>query len=170
MKLLMSKIIFSDRFMLVLAVLSLAIIIIAATVILSTGNIERKNRMLKKQIVEMDSLSNKLIYLKDIVISKEKKIGLTEVTGVVPALEQMLNSFGIEAKAIKPLEKKMIGGFSEEEAELHLEKIDLNSVVNLLYRIEHSPVPLKVKNTSVRATFENPDEFFLHLTVSLIGK
>jgi hypothetical protein len=170
MKLVINKIISSDRFMLVLAVLSLVIIIIAATAILSAGTIERKNEMLIKQMAEMELLTDKLVHLQDLVESKEKKIGLTEVAGVVPALEQMLNSLGIEAKTIKPLEKKMIREFSEEEAELHVEKVDLNRIVNLLYRIENSPVPLKIKNTSVRTTFENPDQFFLHLTVSLIGK
>lgn len=170
MKLVISKIISSDRFMLVLAVLSLAIIIFAVTAFLSARTIERKNEMLMKQIAKMELFTDKLVHLQDLVESKEKKIGLTEVQGVVPALEQILNSLGIKAKTIKPLKKKTIREFSEEEAELHVENVDLNRIVNLLYRIENSPVPLKIKNTSVRTAFENPDQFFLHLTVSLIGK
>lgn len=170
MKLVVSKIISTDRFLLVLAVLSLAIIIIAVTVFLSARTVEGKNRVLIKEIAEMESLTERLVHLQNLVESKEKKIGLTKVQGVVPALEQMLNSLDIKAKTIKPLEKKMIREFSEEEAELQVENVDLNRIVNLLYRIENSPVPLKIKNTSLRTTFENPDRFFLNLTVSLIGK
>lgn len=164
------KVIASDRFLLVVALLSLVILSITAITYFSARNLERRNRTLKKSIHEIESLRENVLNLKGIVESKEKKIGLTEVKGIVPVLEQMINDLNIKAKAIKPLGRRTLGEFSEEEAELQVEGIDLNRIVNLLYRIENSPIPLKITDTSITSTFENPEQFFLHLTVSLMGK
>lgn len=170
MKLIISKIIFSDRYTLITVTAVILIAIFTFITFISANKIERGNGKLKNQLTEMQMLREELIHIKDIVESKEKKIGLTEVSGVVSALEQMLNSLGLEAKVIKPLEKKRVKEFKEEDAELQIENIDLNKIVNLLYRIENSPVPIKIKNTTIKTTFENPNIFILNLTASLISK
>ncbi len=139
-------------------------------VFISSSNLKRENRKLKNQLHEIKTFTEEIIYIKDSVESREKKIGLTEVSGVVSVLEQMLSSLGLEAKVIKPLEKKRIKEYSEENAELQIEDIDLNKIVNLFYEIENSPVPVKIKNVIMKTTFENPDIFILSLTASLISK
>lgn len=111
-----------------------------------------------------------MIQIKDIAESKERKIGLTKITGAFPALQQLLDSLELKAKAIKPLEKKKIKEFTEEDAELEIEGINLNQIVNLLYRIENSPFPLKVKNAAMKTAFENQNVFILNITASLISK
>lgn len=170
MKLMISKIIFSDRYTLITVTAAILIAIFTFITFISANKVERGNGKLKNQLTEMQMLREELIHIKDIVESKEKKIGLTEVSGVVSALEQMLNTLGLEAKVIKPLEKKRIKEFKEEDAELQIENIDLNKIVNLLYRIENSPVPIKIKNATIKTTFENPNIFILNLTASLISK
>ncbi len=170
MKLIISKIIFSDRYTLITVTAVILIAIFTFITFISANKIEKGNGKLKNQLTEMQMLREELIHIKDIVESKEKKIGLTEVSGVVSALEQMLNTLGLEAKVIKPLEKKRIKEFKEEDAELQIENIDLNKIVNLLYRIENSPVPIKIKNATIKTTFENPNIFILNLTASLISK
>jgi len=164
------RIILSDRYTLIIIIAVILALLFTAITFISVNNLERKNKELKKQLTEMQRLKEEFIHIKALVESKEKKIGLTRVSGVVPALEQMLNSLGLNAKIIKPLEKKRLKEFTEEDAELEIESIDLNKVVNLLYRIENSPVPLKIKNVAVKPTFKNPDVFILSMTVSLIGK
>jgi hypothetical protein len=165
-----SKIILSDRFILSTAIIAVLLLIFTITILVSSNDTEQKNKVLRAQLAEMESLRDDLVNTKDIVESKEKKIGLTEVTGVVSALEGILNSLGVEAKVIKPLEKNIKGEFSEEDAELTIEDIDLNRLVNFLYFIENSPMPLKIKDVDIKSTFENPDKFILHLTASLIDK
>ncbi len=169
MKTMIKKILFSDRksFLLMLAVILVAIFTIIISIY--ANSIDKKNNTLKTRLAEIQSLSGKLIRIKSITESKEKKIGLTKVTGVVSALEQILNSLRLEAKVIKPLEKKRIKEFIEEEAELEIQGIDLNSIVNLLYKIDNSPVPMKIKSAAIKTTFENPDTFILKLTASLIS-
>lgn len=170
MKPLISKIIFSDRYTLAVVTAAILTAIFAFITSTSVNNFERKNEDLKSQLKEMQMFREELTHIKDIVESKEKKIGLTKANSIVSALEQILTSLGLKAKVIKPLEKKRIKGFTEEDAELQIENIDLNKIVNLFYKIENSPVPIKIKNATIKTTFENPDIFILSLTASLISR
>ncbi len=170
MKTMIKKILLSDRKSLLLMLAVTLVTIFTVITSIYANSIDKKNNTLKAQLAEIQSLSGKLIRIRSIARSKEKKIGLTKVTGVVSALEQILNSLGLEAKVIKPLEKKRIKEFIEEDAELEIQDIDLNSIVNLLYKIDNSPVPMKIKNAAIKATFENPDIFILKLTASLISR
>ena len=166
----LQQILFFDRSLLVL---SFAIILIALFTIISfvyTGNLEKQNTTLRSRVAELQSLTGGVTALKSTVDLKVKKIGLTKTGGIVPVLEQLLNSLGIKAKAIKPLEKNRVRDYMEEDAELEIQETDLNSIVNLLYKIDNSPVPLKVKSSAIRTTFEDPDKFILKLTVSLLSK
>ncbi len=133
-------------------------------------DIEKENDVLKPQISEMQSLADEALHIKGIVKSKEIKIKQGRSAGVVSALENILKSLGLNAKVIRPLDKKKTEGFLEENAELEIEDTDLNSIVNLLYQIESSPSPIKIKSASLKTAFENPDRFILKLSVALLGK
>lgn len=166
----LQQILFFDRSLLVL---SFAIILTALFTIISfvyTGNLEKQNTTLRSRVAELQSLTGGVTALKSTVDLKVKKIGLTKTGGIVPVLEQLLNSLGIKAKAIKPLEKNRVKDYMEEDAELEIQGTDLNSIVNLLYKIDNSPVPLKVKSSAIRTTFEDPNKFILKLTVSLLSR
>lgn len=170
MKPMTSKIIFSDIYTLTPVIAAILVAIFTIITFISANNFERKNEELKSQLKEIQILREELIHIKEIVESKEKKIGLTKVSGVVSTLEQMLNNLGLKAKVIRPLKKNRIKEFTEEDAELEIKNIDLNKIVNLLYKIENSPVPIKIKSATVKTTFENPNIFILNLTASLISK
>ncbi|GBE05519.1 hypothetical protein BMS3Abin10_01151 [bacterium BMS3Abin10] len=170
MKPVIGKIILSDKYTLIPAAAAVLIVVFTVITFASSNALEKNNENLAVQLSEMTSLKEELIYMRDIVRSQEKKIGLTEVSGVVSALEQLLNSLGVDAKVIKPLAKTSVKEYREEDAELEIENIDLNTMVNLLYKIENSPVPMKIKNADIRTTFKDPDKFILKLTASLISK
>ncbi|MBI5740840.1 MAG: hypothetical protein HZA16_08965 [Nitrospirae bacterium] len=164
------KILFFDRPVSILSLLAVAAVISAAVISSYAGKITKSNITLKSQLAELQSLSRELVGTKALVESKEKKIGLTRTGGVVPVLEQTLQSLGMKARVIKPLRTNKVKEYTEEDAELEIQDADLNSIVNLLYKIDNSPAPMKIKNASVRAGFEDPDKFVLKLTVSLISK
>lgn len=142
------------------------------TIVISiyTGNIEKKNHRLQTQLAEIQSLAGEVIQIKSVVVSKEKKLGLRKTKGVVTTLEQILKTMGLRARVIKPLGKSNINEYREDNAELEIHDTDLNSIVNLLYKIDVSPVPMKIKSTSIKSTFEDPEKFILKLTVSLINR
>ncbi|GBD96306.1 MAG TPA: hypothetical protein ENG75_04760 [Nitrospirae bacterium] len=170
MKTLAGKIIFFDKTISVLAVTMIIALIFTVMSFIYAGNMERKNRGLKTRLTAVQSLSRQVIQIKTVVESKEKKTGMRKSTGVVSALEQILKSLGLEAKEIKPLGKMKAGEFTEENAELEIQDVDLNSIVNLLYKIDISPLPMKIKSAAINSTFEDPDRFILKLTVSLLSR
>lgn len=169
MKPLIRKILFFDKALLALSFIILVMIIFSVVSVIYAGNLENKNRELKNQIAELKALSGEVMQLKAVVESKENKISLKRSTGIVSTLEQILKMLNIEARVIKPLGTTKINEFIEENAELEIQGTELNSIVNLLYRIDISPAPLKVKTVLVKTTFEDPEKFILKLTVSLMS-
>ena len=170
MKSLARNILLFDKTILVLSFAILSTIILTVILVIYAGAFDSKNRQLKTRLSEIQSLSKDAIQIKAVVESKENKIRRKKSVRVVSTLEQILKTLGLEAQVIKPLGKTKINEFSEENAELEIQDTDLNSVVNLLYKIDISPVPLKIKTVAVKSTFEDPDKFILNLTVSLMGK
>ncbi|GBD95470.1 MAG TPA: hypothetical protein ENG83_02625 [Nitrospirae bacterium] len=170
MKRLAEKIIFFDKTISVLAVAVTIALIFTVMSFIYAGNMEKKNNELKTRLTGIQSLSREVIQIKTVVESKEKKISLRKSTGVVSVLEQILKSLGLEAKEIKPLKKIKVSEFTEENAELEIQDVDLNSIVNLLYKIDISPLPMKIKSAAINSTFEDPDKFILKLTVSLLSR
>ncbi|HBH62324.1 MAG TPA: hypothetical protein DDX85_11435 [Nitrospiraceae bacterium] len=159
-----------DKTILVLSFAILLALILTIMSVMYSRNLEGKNEQLRDRLSEMRSMSGDVLQIKAAVESKETKIGLKKASGIVSALEQILSTHGLEAKVIKPLGKTKVDEFTEDSAELEIESTDLNSIVNLLYKIDISPVPLKIKTVSVRSTFEDPDKFILKLTVSLMSR
>jgi hypothetical protein len=170
MKFNMGKIIISDRYTLILSAAVILVASLTFIIYLSINNLKKENQHSRDQLGEMQMLQQSLVQIKDVVESKEKKIGLTKAGSAVSKLEHMLKSLEIKATVIKPLDKKRIKEFTEENTELQIQGIDLNAIVNLFYKIEHSPVPIKIKSAIMKTTFEDPDKFLLSFTASLISK
>ena len=164
------KILFSDRALLVLAAAILMVTIFTVTSFVYTGSVRETNGRLEAQLTRLLAESGEIIRLSAEVTSKEKKAATKRSVGVVSTLEQILNGLGLEAMVIKPLGKKTVDEFTEENAELEIKEMDLNSAVNLLYQIDTASVPMKLKSASIKTAFEDPDKFILKLTVSRLSK
>jgi len=164
------KILFFDKTISVLTVLSLITIVIIMITSIYSNDAKTDNESLRRQLKEINSLASGVINIKGFVESKEKKIGLRKTKGVVSTMQQTLKSLGMKAKTIKPLDKKKVLEYLEENAELEIEDADLNHIVNLLYKIETSPIPIKIKSTSMKTSFEDPDKFTLKIMLALITK
>jgi len=170
MKTRIRNILLYDKAILVLSFAILLTIILTVMSVMYARNFEGRNDQLRSQLAAMQSLSGNVSLIKAVVESKETKIGLKKASGIVSALEQILKTHGLEAKVIKPTAKTKIDEYTEDNAEIEIESTDLNNIVNLLYKIDISPLPLKIKTASVRSTFEDPDKFTLKLTVSLMSR
>ncbi len=164
------KTVFFDKAILAMSVAVILVFIIIVMSIIYAKGYENKNLQLKNQLSNIKSLTGSVLDIKAAVQSKENKIRRRKSTGIVSTLEQVLKSLGIQARAIKPLGSTRIDEYSEENAKMEIEGTDLNSIVNLLYKIDISPLPLKLKAASVKSTFEDPDKFVCTLTVSLMSK
>ncbi|GBE03695.1 MAG TPA: hypothetical protein ENH45_00475 [Nitrospirae bacterium] len=163
------NILFTDRTLLVLAAAILSVIIFTLTSFLYAGSIRDRNERLEVQLALILSESVDIIRLNKDVTSKEKKTAVRSA-GIIPTLEQILKELGLKAMVIKPLGEKKVNEFTEENAELEIKEADLNHIVNMLYMIDTSRTPMKIKTALIKTTFEDPDKFILKLTVSRLSK
>ena len=164
------KILLFDKTILVLTVLSLISIVTIIVTSIYANETNSRNKALRDQLSEINALASGVVEINGFVQSKEKKIGLRKAKGVVSTMQQTLKSLGLTAKTIKPLDKKKVSEYLEENAELELENADLNQIVNLFYKIETSSIPIKIKSTSIRTSFEDPDKFTLKIMLALITR
>ena len=170
MKVLIRKAFLADRVLQVMILGIFLCIIVIFTTVMYGRQMDREVESISASLTEMQSLSSTMVDLKNHVSSKEKRLGLTKTAGPVSALEKILETLLMKASELKPLEKRKLTDFFEEDARLEITDIDLNQIVNLLYRIEQNPAPLKIKSAQLLTGFEDPSKFTLTLTVSLISK
>lgn len=150
------------------AIIAAAIYIIVVSAHISSVN--KKIDALNTQLGELKSLGSGIMEIKQLVESKERKIASANPKGIVATLDEILTSLSMKADKMKPADKKRVDEYVEENAELEIKNIDLNGIVNLLYKIDSAPEPMKVKSIDINTTFENRDIFILNLTVSLLSK
>lgn len=170
MKISLSRILQFDRALLIIILTCILLLITTVTSYVFTRNFRQNNETLTVQIAEIDAMTDGVIQMKGIVESVENRIGLSKTGGVVSTMEQILGTLNLKAKVIKPLTKKKMNDFTEENAEIEIQDIDLNGIVNLLYKIDTSPSPMKINSTAINATFEDPNRFILKFTVSLLTR
>jgi len=163
-------ILFSDRILLVIVAAILTVIIFSVTSFVYTRDLMERNGRLEAQLTSLLAKKGEIIRLNADVKSKENKAATRRQAGIISTLEQIIKGLEVEAMVIKPLGEKKVDEFSEENAELEITEMDLNRAVNLLYQIDISTVPMKIKSASIKATFEDPDKFILMLTVSRLSK
>jgi hypothetical protein len=152
---------------------SAGIIIILGLCILMVSvvrSLRMENAGLKTRQKELSTLRDEAVKLRDTIGFLEGKKSLTRVEGVVQAADEIFKSLGIglKVKSVKPTGTKDRQFGTEEEAEIQLEKMNMNEMVNILYRVENSPMILSVKKTSIRTSFENPSLLNVTINISLI--
>jgi general secretion pathway protein M len=90
----------------------------------------------------------------------------------VALLEDIGKRTGIKEKItmLKPVEEKMLKGYIEKGVEMRIDSIDLNQLINLLYKIENHNAFLIIKRFSMKNRFDNPDLLDITLNITLINK
>lgn len=149
--------------------LAAAVIICIMLVILS-ASLRKERDGLKAQQKEMSALRDEYLQLKGSVGAVEGRQSLTKVAGVVQGVEEIFKSIGLsqKVKSVKSAGARDQRFGTEEEAEVVVEKVNMNELVNILYKLENAPMALTLKKTTMRTTFENPALLNLTLTVGLI--
>jgi general secretion pathway protein M len=133
-------------------------------------SLKRERDTLRSQQTEMLFLAGEYAGLKNIVASVEAKKSSTKVEGIVQAVDEVFKSMGLsqKVKSVKSTGTREKKYASEEEAQVSVEKVTMNEMVNILYRIENAPMILSVGKTSVKTAFDNPSLLNITMTVGLI--
>ena len=132
--------------------------------------LKKEREDLRARQEELALLKTEFRSLKGAVGSFEVKKSLIKIEGVVQAVDEVFGTLGLnqKVKSVKPLGTREKKYAVEEEAEVQVEKVNMNEMVNIFYKIENVPVMLSVKKTVIKTSFDNPGLLNLTITVGLI--
>lgn len=128
---------------------------------------------LRSKKKELSSLISEYRSLKDNVDSVEKRSAIIQTRGIADAMDTLLSSLGIKGKmkSVKAVGNREIqGSMAEESAEVQIEKLTLNELVNMFYRINEAPMILSVKRVTIRKSFEKPELLDITMTIALFTR
>jgi general secretion pathway protein M len=131
----------------------------------------------KKELAALKGQRNELFLLKDEYLSLKQRIDSVEgrksqsgPQGIVQAVDEVFQSMGLKdkIKTLKSTGKREIRDGFEENADLSIEKVTMNEMVNILYRIENAPMVLTMKKVTIKKSFENPELMNISLDLSFL--
>jgi hypothetical protein len=129
---------------------------------------ERKElKMLKEQQKEMLILKDEFLSLRQRIGLVEDRKNLSNTQGIAQAVDEVFSSVGLrdKVKTVKSAGKRELKEGTEEDADISIEKVSMNEMLNIFYKIENAPMILTVKKTTIKKSFENPE--LLNITLSL---
>ena len=159
----------TDRRLLISAA---AVIMLAVSVLLVNASLSLKKEgsALRSQKEEILLLREDFLELRKNVNAIEGKKSLIKVEGIIPAIDEIFRSTGLtqKVKSVKPaatIDKKHA---IEEEADVEVEKVSMNELVNVLYRLENAPMVLLIKKARLKTSFEDPSLLNITMTIGLV--
>ena len=83
---------------------------------------------------------------------------------------KIIEETGIKGKGVKitPIKGEERSGILEDAADVRIEGLNANEMVNLIYRLEKGSRPVTIKKANLRVRFDDPSRFDLTLTVALL--
>ena len=83
---------------------------------------------------------------------------------------KIIEEIGIRGKGVKitPLKGEERNGVIEDAADVRIEGVTANEMVNLIYRLEKGSRPMAVKKANLRVRFDDPSRFDLTMTIALL--
>jgi len=130
---------------------------------------ERKElKLLREQRKEMLSLKHEFTTLSHRINALEMKKDISHVSGIMEAVDDVFSSLGLKdkMKTVKSSGAREVNEGFEEEADIYIEKVTMNEMVNIFYTIEHSPMVLTVEKATIKKSFEDPELLNISLALS----
>ncbi|NVN98764.1 MAG: general secretion pathway protein GspM [Geobacteraceae bacterium] len=86
------------------------------------------------------------------------------------SVAKLIDEIGIKGKSsqIKPLKGEDRPGFMEDAAEVRIEGLSANDLVNLLFRLEKGVKPVVIKKANFKARYDDPSKLDISLSVALL--
>ncbi len=128
---------------------------------------------LKAKQKELVVLGREYRIMKQNVDFVEQRSTTAQVRGIANALDMLSSSIGMKGK-IKSVKvtgtREIQGSMTEETAEVQMEKVTMNELVNMYYHLGEAPAILSVKRTTIKKSFENPELLDITMTISLFTR
>lgn len=86
------------------------------------------------------------------------------------SLARIIEEIGIKGKGVKiaPLKGEERNGVIEDNADVRIEGLTANEMINLVYRLEKGGRPVSLKKVNLRVRFDDPSRFDLAMTAALL--
>jgi hypothetical protein len=133
--------------------------------------LQKESAELRKQKKEFLILRGEFLELRNKIGRVEEKKSLTETEGIVQAVDEILRPSGLNTKikSVKPTGTRDRKHVLEEEAVVEFDKLNMNEMINVLYKIENAPMILLIKKTTLKTSFENPSLINMTMTVGFVS-
>ena len=148
----------------------ISFLILAALGIKMLSSQTKELHQLQEQRKEMAVLRDEFSSLQQKFQTVENRKNLTNVQGVLQAVDEVFSSVGLKdkVKTVKNTGKRETKDGIEEEADVSVEKVTMNEMLNIFYRIDHAPMILTIKKVAVKQSFENPELLNITLMLSFL--
>ncbi len=149
------------------------IIILSVLIILGLKQLRNDKKELlnlRTQQKEISVIKNKISYLNQKVSFYESKKRIGNASGIIQISDEIFSSTGLKnkLKSIKNSGTNHTVNGIEEIADVTVEKVSMNELLNILYRIENSPSLVSIKRISIKKDFENPQLLNINMVISYI--
>jgi hypothetical protein len=133
-------------------------------------SLEKERSSLRVKRKEILALRDEFLSLKAALNTAEARKTGGKSAGIVQTIDELFGSMGLsqKVKSVKSTEARDRKYAVEEEAEVEIEKVNMNEMTNIFYRIENGPFLLSIRKSDIKANFENPALLNITMTVDLI--
>ncbi len=159
-----------DRILLYV-VSAIAVFIIFVVFALNLLSRERKElTLLREQRSEMIALSEEFVSLRQKIGFLESKKNMSKIQGIAQAVDEVFLSVGLKdkVKSVKFVGKRETAEGLEEEADIFIEKVTMNEMINIFYKMENVPMLIAIRKSTIKKSFENPELLNISLSLSFL--
>ena len=159
-----------NRQLIAFSAVLISFLILAALGVNMLSSQKKELHQLQEQRKEMALLRDEFLSLQQKIQTVENRKNLTNMQGVLQAVDEVFSSLGLKdkVKSVKNTGKKETKDGIEEDADVSVEKVTMNEMVNIFYRIDHAPMILTVKKVTVKQSFDNPELMNITLILSFL--
>ena len=153
--------------------MALAVLVaIGLLVFISVTALKKKAdyRKTKKQYKEMLSVSKEFLRLREKVSMVEARAGLSESRQLPVVVEKVVADMGLKQKlqSVKPFGGGARTGYNVQEAEVAMDNLTLNELINVLYGIYHAPAGLFVTSAEFKRDFSAHELIDAKMSLKLV--
>ncbi len=130
-------------------------------------NLTRKRVVRESELMELMLLKQRYLNLKK---ESEQLMNRLATVKADDSPGRIMEEAGFKGKPvqIRPLKGEEHGGVQEELAEVKIDGLTANELVNLLHRLEKGPKPTVMKRLLVKSRFDDPAKLDVTVTMALI--
>ena len=134
---------------------------------------ETEVNSLKTKIRELSVLSGEYRSIKEKVDIIEKRMSIQKANSIAKATDDIFSSLGVKGK-VKSIKsagsRDTKDGIAEERADILLEKVSMNELVNVLHTMEDGAAMLSIKKINLKKSFEKPELLDVTITTALFAR